>query len=457
MQHKIARPVNIIGTSTLGQKYFDDPAYAGLSVYELFAYACHQAMEDAGVKPKDIDKLVYSHFAYFPTCGNIMAPVGIMEEWIGMREKPIMHVEQACASGYISFMEACNSVASGKYDIVMVCGVENPKHFVPRDQPAYKLKPLAEYDQWWHPGRVLFDCTYYRFDGVSDNLLTEEQGKYYIKNYGIDEKTLDDTYNAMAISLRRGAARNERALSRVEFADLAKEAGYDDVMEYMRSNHNPKITQYIRKSGSLLHNVAAGAIIVASEDATKQLGIKKPIKVVDYASASNTERNVWCFHQMNVAVRDQLLGDGVNPADVDLLVTTVTRNTRSASSIHRNLKRGYDVLQQPEGCQTAVDQQTDAAVLRGLPFGVGAKQDRAANAVLSEYWTQRIPQLRHRIDFAHKRNRLYTDSIAYGEQNGKRLPEPHNRSKFAPHESKGSYPRLSAALRPFSAPCISIS
>lgn len=89
MQHRIARPVLIIGTSTLGQRYFDDPEYAGLSIYELFAYACHQAMEDANLKPKDIDKLAYSHFAYFPTCGNIMAPVGIMEEWIGMREKPI--------------------------------------------------------------------------------------------------------------------------------------------------------------------------------------------------------------------------------------------------------------------------------------------------------------------------------------------------------------------------------
>ena len=359
MQHKIARPVNIIGTSTLGQRYFDDPEYAGLSIYELFAYACHQAMEDAGVKPKDIDKLVYSHFAYFPTCGNIMAPVGVMEEWIGCREKPIMHVEQACASGYVSFMEACNAVASGKYDIVMVCGVENPKHFVPRDQPAYKMKPLMEYDQWWHPGRVLFDCTYYRFDGVSDNLLTEEQGKYYIQNYGIDEKTLDDTYNAMAINLRRGAARNERAVERREFADLAKEAGYDDVMEYMRSPHNPKITQYIRKSGSVLHNVAAGAIIVASEEATKKLGIKKPIEVIDYASASNTERNVWCFHQMNVAVRDQLLGDGVDPSDVDLLVTTVMTSGEQLDSaeVFGYLPEGKGYTYELEG-RTAFDGDT---------------------------------------------------------------------------------------------------
>lgn len=322
MVHKTSRPVSIIGTSTLGQRYFDDPEYAGLSIYELWACACHQAMDDAGIKPADIDKIVYSHMAYFPTCGNILAPVGFLEEWAGLRYKPIVHVEQACASGYVSFMEACDSVASGKYDIVMVAGVESPKHFIPRNEPAYRIKPISEYDGWWHPGRALFDTTYFRFDGVSDNLLTEEHGKLYTKEYGISEETLDDAYNAMAVNLRRGAARNERACERKEYAEIAKEHGYDDVMEYMRSEHNPKITQYIRKSGSVLHNVAAGAIIVCAEDIAKKL-CKKPIKVVDYASATNSQRYPYCFHQMNVEVKEALEKDGVDPSDVDLMITTV--------------------------------------------------------------------------------------------------------------------------------------
>ena len=69
MASKLARPVSIIGTSTLPQRYFDDPAYAGLSIYELWAAVCHQAMDDAGVKPRDIDKVVYSQMANFVTAG----------------------------------------------------------------------------------------------------------------------------------------------------------------------------------------------------------------------------------------------------------------------------------------------------------------------------------------------------------------------------------------------------
>lgn len=322
VKSNFARPVSVIGTSTLGQKYFDDPAYEGLSIYELWACACHQAMEDAGVKPKDIDKVIYSQFSNFVTAGGGSGMVGPLEEWAGLAGKPIMHIEQACASGYMAFTEACNAVASGKYDIVLCAAIETPKHFNPRNKPAYMLEPIENYDGWWSPGRVLFDTTYYRFDGVSDNLLTEEQGKYYIKNYGVSEDTLDDTYNAMAVNLRRNASQCERAVERVPYTEVAKQNGYDDVLEYMRSNKNPKITQYIRKSGTVLHNVAAGAIVVCSADIAEKFS-EKPIAVVDYASSSNTQRYPFCFHQMNVDVRKALDKNGYDPSELDLLVTTV--------------------------------------------------------------------------------------------------------------------------------------
>jgi len=322
MARKLSRPVSIIGTSSLPQRYFTDPMFAGLSTYELWACACHQAMEDAGVKPRDIDKVVYSQMANFITSGNVVAMVGVLEEWIGLAGKPIVHIEQACAGGYIAFVEACNSVASGMADIVLCAGVESSKHFNPRNQPAYIKKPIAQYDGWWHPGRALFDTTYYRFDGVSDNLLTDEQARYYMQHYGVSASTIDDTYNAMAVNLRRNASRNPRAVERVEYTEVAKQQGFDDVLAYMRSEHNPRITKFLRKNGSVLHNVAAGAIVVCSSAIASKLS-KRSINVVDYASSSNTQRLPFCFHNMNVAVRDALYKDGGNPTEFDLMITTV--------------------------------------------------------------------------------------------------------------------------------------
>jgi acetyl-CoA C-acetyltransferase len=90
----------------------------------------------------------------------------------------------------------------------------------------------------------------------------------------------------------------------------------------MRSEYNPKITKFIRKSGTVLHNVAAGAIVVCSADIAKQF-TQNPINVVDYASSSNTQRLPYCFHDMNVAVRDALYSNGQSADDIDLMITTV--------------------------------------------------------------------------------------------------------------------------------------
>ena len=134
MSRKLSRPVSVIGTSTLPQRYFTDPMYEGLSTYELWAYACTEAMQDAGITPNDVDKVVYSQFANYVSSGNVSGMVGVLAEWIGLAGKPIVHIEQACAGGYVAFMEACNAVAAGTADIVLCAGIESPKHFNARNQ-----------------------------------------------------------------------------------------------------------------------------------------------------------------------------------------------------------------------------------------------------------------------------------------------------------------------------------
>lgn len=66
---------------------------------------------------------------------------------------------------------------------------------------------------------------------------------------------------------------------RTPFDQMAKEAGYDDVWEYMRSSHNPKMTQYLRTaSDSCVADGAAACIVVPTEIAHKFTD--KPIEVL---------------------------------------------------------------------------------------------------------------------------------------------------------------------------------
>lgn len=322
MAGNLARGVSVIGTSNLPQRTFDDPEFQGLSVYELFAWACHEAMEDAGVKPSDVDKLVYSQVANFISTGHTFGMVSYLAEWVGMAGKPVLHIEQACASGYVAFIEAVEAVASGKYDIVVAAAVESPKHFNRHSRPAHMLTPISEYDEWFVPGLAAYDTSYYRFNGISDKCLTDEHGRLYTREFGLSDNDMDDVYNAIAINNRRNAARNPNAMMRKEYAEIAAEHGFNDVNAYMKSEHNPKITRFLRKSGNLVHNAGAGAVVVCASDLAG--GFKqKPVDVLDYATASRTQRDPFCFRKMNMDVMQQLKSNGFQPEELDFMETTV--------------------------------------------------------------------------------------------------------------------------------------
>lgn len=318
----LARPVSIIGVSNIPQRQMTDPEYEGLSQYELFHWACQEAMEDAGIKGCDIDKLVFGQLANFPTAGHSSGMQAGFEEWIGMAGKPACHQESACATGYVAFDEAVSSVASGKYDIVMAAAVETPNTFFGPDEPPYICHPLSEYKEWWNPFYAVFDPTYYRFNGIAQKSLYDEQGRLYIKEYGISESLLDDTYNMIAINNRRNAARNPMAIARTEFADIAKEKGFNSAMEYMRSSYNPKFSRFLRFHHLLTQCPMAAAVIVCSADIAKSFK-QKPIQVLNSHYVCRTQREPYSYDRMNREVIGELYkATGVSPEELDFMIIT---------------------------------------------------------------------------------------------------------------------------------------
>jgi acetyl-CoA acetyltransferase len=90
---------------------------------DLGRIACLAALQDAGLRPKDIQ-------AGF--CGNGLAPaiqgetgVGQSVLWeVGISAIPVLNVENACCSGSSAFREAWLHVASGLCDVAIAVGVE---------------------------------------------------------------------------------------------------------------------------------------------------------------------------------------------------------------------------------------------------------------------------------------------------------------------------------------------
>jgi len=112
-----------VGCTKFGEHF--DKGYSDLAVE-----AAYEAIEDAGVEPKDIQAAWLG--SQLPTNG-IEGNSGIfLADYLGIFDIPVSRVTAACASGMDAFRNAVLGVASGQYDVALVVGVEKMRDVGPR-------------------------------------------------------------------------------------------------------------------------------------------------------------------------------------------------------------------------------------------------------------------------------------------------------------------------------------
>src|ERR671924_90667 len=96
------------------------------SIIEIALDASKDAIESAGITPKDIQAGYISNVFGVADKQVHMAPV-IMSN-LGISHVPGLTIESACGSGSVMFREAYANVAAGFYDCVLALGVEKVTH-----------------------------------------------------------------------------------------------------------------------------------------------------------------------------------------------------------------------------------------------------------------------------------------------------------------------------------------
>ena len=284
---KYARSVSIIGVGCTPFMYtVDNPETNGLTEGELFGYAALQAMQDAGVNPQDVD--YYFHGEASPLNGsNYLTPNIQIANWFGMKGKGSIHHSEACCTGYLAVEQAVNAVASGKYNCVLSGCVEFGDSVAVPGHPYKREKMTME--KFLVTTAWLYDRNYTRSLMAGQELIYDDAAEWYKRTRGLSDQEMDDTLNWMCINNRRNASVNPLAIERRTYEQLAKEAGFENVMDYMRSPHNPKMGDFLRLGGVELKCDGAAAVVVcATELVDKYLGNKshKPIEVLGVGSAA---------------------------------------------------------------------------------------------------------------------------------------------------------------------------
>lgn len=293
----------------------------GLTEGEMFGYAALKAMEDAGITPKDID--FYYHGQANPMASSqYMTPNMQVANWFGMKGKGSMHHSEACCTGYLAMEVGANAVASGKYDVVLTGCVEFGDSII--KDPTYPQFRRSKFtmSEFMASTRWLMDNCYTREMEASASIANDDPLILYQRRYGLTEKQMDDALIAMALANRKNAEHTPLAMERKPYEQEAKEAGFDDVWEYMRSSNNPRTGHLMRVSGIELKCDGAAAAIIASVDWAKEHNLPHtPINIMGIGCAS-CEMNTPHLETKATeeSIRQVYEMTGVKPEEIDLLM-----------------------------------------------------------------------------------------------------------------------------------------
>lgn len=316
---KNLRSVSIVGVgATPFVNVEENPKYRGLTNGEMFGYAALDAMKDAGVEPRDVQ--YFFHGSANPhVLNHCITPNIQVADWFGMRGKGSLSHSEGCCTGYIGLEEAVMAVASGAYDIVLSGCCEMGTGMPDGNTPDHMRVPLTT-EVLFPDLDSIFDRAYGRYLGGGPGMNHDDWINYYAKENGLSADLVDDVLNRTSYHFRRAAALNERALLRTPYEELAKEAGVDDVWEYMKSPYNPKMTQYLRVSSNAPGADGAAACIVVPTETAKQFN-SKPVEVLGIG-ASVLDSMVPHLEKKATAEAARQVYEltGLTPEDIDLLL-----------------------------------------------------------------------------------------------------------------------------------------
>lgn len=270
------------------------------SLYDLLVEAGKGALLDAGVTGKDIDAVFVGNFAggQFNRQEHL-APYAIeIDE--GLRFKPCVRVENACASGSTAVAQAVNAIEAGKAETVLVIGVEK--------MTTLKTAGVTG---------VLATASYYPVEGekgYSFPGLYAEFAKGYMSKYGYTREELYDALGHISCKAHKNAMANPLAHMHIE---------YTHEFASTVSEKNPCIADPLKLTDCSLVSDGSAAIVITRTEKAKALKDKvveigEIVQASDYLSIVEGKRSNFELTAAKYAVDKALKSTHMTIDDIDV-------------------------------------------------------------------------------------------------------------------------------------------
>jgi acetyl-CoA acetyltransferase len=274
----------------------------------LAGEAVTAALKDAGLQPADLQAAWMGNAAAGVVVGQEMIRGEVALRELGIGRIPVVNVENACASSSTAFQQACAMVTAGLYDVVLACGSEKLFH-------EDKLRSLGAFssavDVEDPKGALKVLETMARAAGESfDPSGAGDKRSVFMDIYSLMAKKHMKRYGTTKEHFAMVAAKNSYHGSMNPRAQFRDELSVQQVLE-ARTIIEPLTLPMCSPIGD-----GAAAVVLVSERKARELGLRKPVKVLASELVSG-----WDFERDDESVGAYAAGRayevaGVGPGDV---------------------------------------------------------------------------------------------------------------------------------------------
>jgi acetyl-CoA C-acetyltransferase len=259
---------------------------AQFSATQLGGFAIKASIEQAGLKPEDIQE-VYMGNVLSANLGQ--APATQTAKYAGLPDLPATTINKVCASGTKAIMLAAQSIANGDQDIIVAGGMEsmsNVPYYLDKARNGYRLghgqitDGLVKDGLWdvyndYHMGSAAELCA------TECNISRADQDKFAIESYK----------RAQAAQV---AGKFAKEIISIEVRDRKGEVSIidtDDEPTAVKFDKIPGLKPVFKKDGTVTAanastlNDGAAALVIMSADKAKSLGITPLAKILSFADA----------------------------------------------------------------------------------------------------------------------------------------------------------------------------
>lgn len=292
-------------------------ALAGISATHLGATAIKGALEKAGIQAVEVNEVLMGNVV----SANLgQAPARQAARFAGLPDNiPCTTINKVCASGMKAITFGAQSIMLGLNDIVVAGGMENMSqipYYLPNARWGYKYGNSELVDGLAKDG--LTDVYNQKAMGVCGDATA---AKYNISREEQDAHAID-SYKRAAAATENGFFKSEiipviipqkkgDPLQVIEDEDYKKVIF--DKIPTLRPSFSPEGTVTAANASNI--NDGATALILASEEAVKRLGLKPVAKIRGFADAEQEPE--WFTTSPTVAAPKALKMAGLTKNDID--------------------------------------------------------------------------------------------------------------------------------------------